>query len=625
VNGNQLSSTPRRPAGTPPANAPAAPAAEIRDLHVTFHRDGVAVPVLRGVDLAIAPGEILGLVGESGSGKSVLALSLMGLLPASARPRVSGQALITGTDMLHGRAAELRAVRRGRLGVIFQDPMTSLNPTMRVGRQITEIGRDTDDAVRLLDAAGVPQPRARLQSFPHELSGGLRQRVMAAMALTGRPALIIADEPTTALDVTVQAQLLRLLAGLRDEFGCSVLFITHDLGVAAQITDRIAVLYRGRLAEIGPTAQVLRFPQHAYTAGLLGSRLSLDTPRAAAIPTLPADEPDPGDLALGCAYRARCAVAVERCATETPALMPARLTPASAPAAEPAGGAAAHQHACWVPARATASGPLAGARAAAPGQAAAPAEATAAAPVVEVSGVEQVFTTRRGWGQRHRVPALRGVDLRLEAGESLSIVGESGSGKSTLLRAIAGLTRPTAGTVTVRGTTQMVFQDAGSSLTPWLTVESLLRERLRPLGLRRADAASRVAAALEAIGLPVEVAGRRPGELSGGQRQRVALARATIVPPAVLLCDEPTSALDASLAATVLNLIREMRSRLDIAVLFVTHDLAVARLMGDRMAVMAEGRIVESGVTQDLVTSPQTEYTRSLLAAVPSIDSPEVS
>ncbi|HEX4093675.1 MAG TPA: oligopeptide/dipeptide ABC transporter ATP-binding protein [Trebonia sp.] len=658
----QVSSPVSEPAGAPPASAgPPAPVAQVSDLHVTFHRDGRAVPVLRGVDLAITPGEILGLVGESGSGKSVMALSLLGLLPASARPQTSGQALVTGVDMLSTRQAALRTVRRQSLGVIFQDPMTSLNPTMRVGRQITEVGGDEEDAVGLLSAVHVPQPRARMRAFPHELSGGLRQRVMAAMALTGRPALVIADEPTTALDVTVQAQLLRLLAELRDEFGCGVLFITHDLGVAAQITDRIAVLYRGRLAEIGPTAQVLAFPRHAYTAGLLASRLSLDTPRGSAIPTLAADEHDPADLSQGCAYRSRCAIAVGRCATQTPPLMPAGVPVAlsargalATPSA-PAGSApqAAHRHACWVPggalttvlapadAQATAdptatpaghakppAGPADPLAAFGETPAATPATATPAMnalPVVEVADVEQTFTSRHGWGRRHQVHALRGVDLRLEAGESLSVVGESGSGKSTLLRAIAGLTRPSAGTVTVRGTTQMVFQDAGSSLTPWLTVEWLLRERLRPLELDRAGQAARVAATLEAMGLPGEVAGRRPAELSGGQRQRVALARATIVAPAVLLCDEPTSALDASLAATVLNLIREMRGRLGMAVLFVTHDLAVARLMGDRIAVMAEGRIVESGVTQQVVTSPQTEFTRSLLAAVPRIDLQEAT
>jgi peptide/nickel transport system ATP-binding protein len=638
----QVSSAVSDPADAPPAAAgPPEPVAQVRDLHVTFHRDGAAVPVLRGVDLEIASGEILGLVGESGSGKSVLALSLLGLLPASARPQISGQALITGVDMLSARPAVLRAVRRESLGVIFQDPMTSLNPTMRVGRQITEVGGDTDDAIRLLSAVHVPQPRARMRAYPHELSGGLRQRVMAAMALTGRPALIIADEPTTALDVTVQAQLLRLLAQLREEFGCGVLFITHDLGVAAQITDRIAVLYRGRLAEIGPTAQVLGFPQHAYTAGLLASRLSLDAPRGSAIPTLPADEHDPADLSQGCAYRSRCANAVERCATETPPLMPtsvpAALSAMSAPSAPavstappPAAPQAAHQHACWIPGGALNATLLYAHPAETP---ASPAETptdhaapvATVLPVVEVTGVQQTFTSRHGWGRRHQVPALRGVDLRLEAGESLSIVGMSGSGKSTLLRAIAGLYRPSAGTVTVRGTTQMVFQDAGSSLTPWLTVDSLLRERLRPLELNRADQARRVAETLEAMGLDGEVARRRPGELSGGQRQRVALARAIIVAPTVLLCDEPTSALDASLAATVLNLIREMRARLGMAVLFVTHDLAVARLMGDRIAVMAEGQIVETGVTQVVVASPETEYTRSLLAAVPRIDFQEAT
>jgi peptide/nickel transport system ATP-binding protein len=612
----QVSGAVSHPADAPPAVAGSPePVAQVRDLHVTFHRDGAAVPVLRGVDLSIAPGEILGLVGESGSGKSVLALSLLGLLPASARPKTSGQALITGVDMLSARPAALRAVRRESLGVIFQDPMTSLNPTMRVGRQITEVGGDTDDAIRLLSAVHVPQPRARMRAFPHELSGGLRQRVMAAMALTGRPALVIADEPTTALDVTVQAQLLRLLAELREEFGCGVLFITHDLGVAAQITDRIAVLYRGRLAETGPTARVLGFPQHAYTVGLLASRLSLDTPRAATIPTLAADEHDPADLSQGCAYRSRCAIAVERCTTETPPLMP------GAPSG-PTAALAAHQHACWVAGGALSATltPDPPAAAAMPAVTAEPSAAPAVPPVVEVVGVEQTFTSRHGWGRRHQVSALRGVDLRLEAGESVSIVGESGSGKSTLLRAIAGLYRPSAGSVTVRGTTQMVFQDAGSSLTPWLTVESLLRERLRQLELGRANQERLVAETLEAMGLPGEVAKRRPGELSGGQRQRVALARATIVPPTVLLCDEPTSALDASLAATVLNLIREMRARIGMAVLFVTHDLAVARLMGDRIAVMAEGQIVETGVTQEVVASPETEYTRSLLAAVPRID-----
>jgi peptide/nickel transport system ATP-binding protein len=292
--------------------------------------------------------------------------------------------------------------------------------------------------------------------------------------------------------------------------------------------------------------------------------------------------------------------------------------------ASPAG--TAHQHACWVgvgdvSAALPKADPLTG-----PAGPAGPAgRQPLAPPVVEVTGVEQTFTSRHGWGQRHQVRALHGIDLRVEAGESVSIVGESGSGKSTLLRAIAGLARPTAGTVTVRGTTQMVFQDAGSSLTPWLSVESLLRERLRTQELSRAEANLRIAQTLDGMGLPGEVAKRRPGELSGGQRQRVALARATIVPPTVLLCDEPTSGLDASLAATVLNLIREMRSRLDMAVLFVTHDLAVARLMGDRIAVMVAGQIVEAGTTEEVVGSPQTEYTRSLLAAVPRIDFQEAS
>jgi peptide/nickel transport system ATP-binding protein len=434
--------------------------------------------------------------------------------------------------------------------------------------------------------------------------------VMAAIALSGRPSLVVADEPTTALDVTVQAQLLKLLADLRDEFGCSVLFITHDLAVAAQITDRIAVLYGGRVAEIGRTTDVLQRPSHPYTAGLLASRLSLTMPRHGILPTLPSD-PAGNDRPAGCAYHTRCPLAVDRCSVDQPPLEPV--------------GAADHLRACWrevrdvrdtvVPAEGLAADaqPLAEPVAGEEGRA-------AAATVIEVRELVCDFRTKSGFGPRHTVHALRGVDLEGGAGEALSIVGESGSGKSTLLRVLAGLTRPTQGSAVVRGSTQMVFQDAGSSLTPWLSVGDLLGERLRKLKLGRRESAARVERVLAAMGLPGAVLTAKPSELSGGQRQRVALARATVVPPTVLLCDEPTSALDASLAASVLNLIREMRRELSMTVVFVTHDLAVARLMGDRIAVMADGRLVETGDAHDIVTSPVDERTRALLDAVPRID-----
>lgn len=580
--------------------------ASVRDLHVSLQRDGVRSEVLRGIDLDIEPGEIVGLVGESGSGKSMLAMSLLGLLPEAAHPVVSGEVVVTGTDMAHGPEADRRATRRTALGAVFQDPMTSLNPTMRIGRQIVEAGQDRPGAIALLDSMGVPDPALRFGVYPHELSGGLRQRVMAAIAMAGRPALVVADEPTTALDVTVQAQLLDLLRELRDEHGCSVLLITHDLGVASQIADRIAVMYAGRLAEVGPAAAVLTAPAHPYTAGLLRSRLSLHLDRAGRLPTLPADTLDAADRAVGCPYRARCPLAFERCATDVPTLA------ASRPAAD-------HGAACFVSADTVrADATPAGASTVRPAGAA-PSVDTGAAPAVVVSGLVCSYTT--GHGRRRRtVDAVQGIDLAVGAGEALAIVGESGSGKSTILRAIAGLVPARSGSVRLaEGGAQMVFQDAGSSLTPWMSVGETLRERLAPERLDRAAAERRVTAALDGIGLPSSVARLRPADLSGGQRQRVALARATIVRPAVLLCDEPTSALDASLAAMTLNLIRDMRQELDMTVLFVTHDLAVARLMGDRIAVVHGGRIVEIGDADDVVRDPREPYTRTLVASVPEI------
>lgn len=517
----------------------AGPVAVVRDYSLSLVRNGRRSQVLQGVDLEIGRGEVLGLVGQSGSGKSMLALSLLGLLPADSQPQTAGSVTVAGVDMLSTPESQRRTVRRDSLGAIFQDPMTSLNPTMRIGRQIGEVTGDDAISIGLLQTVGVRDAPARLRVYPHELSGGLRQRVMAAIAVAGRPALVVADEPTTALDVTVQAQLLELLRELRDDFGCSVLLITHDLGVADQIADRMAVLHHGELVEVGPAATVVRDPQHEYTRSLLAARLTLRMPR---------------DNRFG----------------------------------SDSGGA----------------------------------EADAEPPAVRISAVRKDFRVRAGRRRGTTLTAVDGVDLDIRAGESLAVVGESGSGKSTLLRMIAGLEQPTSGSITLHGTgggPQMVFQDAGSSLTPWLTIGELLGERLRSERLPRIATRERVVAALDAVGLPPEVADARPGELSGGQRQRVGLARATIVPPTVLLCDEPTSALDTSMARTVLALIRDLRARLGITVLFVTHDLAVARLMGDRIAVMQQGRVVELGPAEQVIADPREDYTRTLLAAVPEI------
>src|SRR6478609_1040892 len=535
--------------------ADAACVAAITDLHVTFRRNGSDVHALRGVSLDIAPGEILGLVGESGSGKSVLGFTMLGLLPEA---RVQGSVEVAGTNMVTGDTKTLRKVRRLDLGAVFQDPMTSLNPTMRIGKQVAEAAGSDDEALRLLTAVGIPEPKRRMRAYPHELSGGLRQRVMIAIAIAGDPELIIADEPTTALDVTVQAQVLRLLARLRDEIGCSIVFITHDLGLAA----------------------------------LVGSVPSAVSP-------LP-----------GCAFVPRCALATDECATAPPApvaVAPDRTSACILPLSDVAEELGTKATNTSEPFPASAVG-------------------DDLPPSVVLRDVAKTFSVARRWLDRSKdnhgkLHALRGVSLRVAHGESVALVGESGSGKSTLLRAIAGLEKPTSGVVELADgkRPQMVFQDAGASLTPWLSVGELIAERLRGTGKSRAERRDMVAEVLERVGLSADVAKSRAGQLSGGQRQRVSLARATVVPPSVLLCDEPTSALDVSLAASVLNLIGDLRRTLDMSVVFVTHDLSVARVVADRIAVMYLGRIVEIGPADDVINDPVHPYTRALVDSIPDL------
>ncbi|MET0435486.1 MAG: ABC transporter ATP-binding protein [Cellulomonas sp.] len=552
------------------------PVLRVDGLDVRLTRDGETVHAVRGVDLTVERGEVVGLVGGSGSGKSILGLSVMGLLPASARPVVSGAVDLAGTDMIGAPDAARRAARRRHVGAVFQDPMTSLDPTMTIGRQLGEVTRDRAHALSLLEDVGIPRAADRLRAYPHQLSGGLRQRVMIALAVARRPSLILADEPTTALDVTVQAQILELLLTLREDIGCSIVFVTHDLGVAAQVCDRIAVMQHGRIVESAGVDEVFDNPTHAYTKNLLRSRIDLRTPRdrpLAAMPVAPAapaagPAPADDDVAVG--------------ADGVLDLAPGAPAPGLPEV--------------WPPVVLR--------------------DGTA----VTVRDAHRVFRSGPPW-KRRELPALRGVDLEVRAGEAVALVGESGCGKSTLLRVVAGLETTTAGEVTVAAgaAPQMVFQDAGSSLTPWLRVGTMLDERLQAhvTGMSRSERTDRVLDALRTVGLPPETARARGDQLSGGQRQRVALARAVIVPPTVLLCDEPTSALDVSLAATVLNLIGRLRRELGMSVLFVTHDLAAARIVADRVAVMREGRIVEIGATDDVCERPQHEYTRTLLGAIP--------
>jgi peptide/nickel transport system ATP-binding protein len=577
------------------------------DLQVTYPSRTGDRRAVRGISLGVARGEILALVGESGSGKSSVALALLGLLgEGRSTARLGGEATVLGVDMLGEPTSERRDLRRTRLGAVFQDPTKSLNPTMTLGRQLVEVARTPERAAELLDWVGVPEAKLRLKSYPHELSGGQRQRVMIAMAIAGDPALVVADEPTTALDVTVQAQILQLIRRLRDELGCAFLVVTHDLGVAAQIADTIAVCYAGRIAEIGPAVDVLTRPTHPYTAALLRSRITLRSERLRALTTLPGEPPDPRNPPPGCPFAPRCEHRIDRSVAALPELAEVRGRPQLSACVRA-------DELLEVLAAPKPRDELVGV----------PPEAidTEATPALRIRALDKEFKVR-GRGRRVRLKALRGVDLDVSPRECVALVGESGCGKSTLLRVAAGLIDADGGSVEVAGDDlpQMVFQDAGTSLTPWLTVGEQIVERLRGAGVSRGDSRGRMRDALERVGLTEDVAQQRPEHLSGGQQQRVAIARAIVVPPPVLLCDEPTSSLDVSLAATVLNLIGRLRRELGMAVVFVTHDLAAARFIADRIAVMYLGRIVEIGPAEQVASDPAHPYTRALMAAVPDLD-----
>lgn len=568
----------------------------IEDLTVAFPG---GVRALRQVSLEVRRGEIVGLVGESGSGKSVLSLAALGLLPPAAI--IGGRAVLDGQDMVAASDDERRLTRRRCAGAVFQDPMTSLNPTMKVGRQVAEAAGSMAGAIDALERARVPEPRRRAGEFPHQLSGGLRQRVMIAMAIAGGPDLIVADEPTTALDVTVQAEVLDLLDVLRTETGSSILFVTHDLAVAARLADRIAVLYGGRLAEVGPTEQVLRQPSHPYTAALLAARLRPNSPRGVLLPTLAGEPPDPRAHPPGCPFSPRCPLADAACDQSLP-------SPAPAPTHD---GLAACVKAGPVVATLLRSG----------GAVSHDRDERKTTTAHELALHLGVVTKAFGHGKKERV-VLDGLSIDIPAGGSLALVGESGCGKTTTLRIAVGLEEPDAGSIVLGpgGPPQLVFQDAGASLTPWLTVGELLEERLRVEGLRGAERRARARQALGLVGLAPEAAAARPAQLSGGQRQRVCLARAVVVPPGLLACDEPISALDVSLAATVLNLLARLRAELGMALLFVTHDLAAARFVGDRVAVMHAGRIVEQGLSNDVLAHPKHPHTAALVRAIPRFE-----
>ncbi|WP_372348318.1 ABC transporter ATP-binding protein [Streptomyces sp. KL116D] len=621
----------------------------VRDLNVEFASpDGTPLRAVRDVSFTLRRGETLAVVGESGSGKSTTALALTRMLPGSGRI-TSGEVRLEGEELTTAPEETLRAVRGSRIGMIFQDPMTSLNPVLTIGRQLDEVlrahaprkergrageqthrgdsrPRGTDRrrwaggttraarrarSVELLRLVGIPEPERRLDDHPHQFSGGQRQRILIALALAGEPDLLVADEPTTALDATVQEQILDLLADLGRTTGVAVLLITHNMGVVARSCERVLVMYGGTVVEEGATRDVLTRPRHPYTAGLLAAVPRLASPSGTRLTGIPGSPPDLELLGTaghqGCAFAARCAVAQERCHTEPPVLVAAG---AGRVACGPATDGTYTPVALPEPERIERPAP--------------------GAVVLSADGIRKTY--RRG---RRTFAALDDVSLTLRAGETLGIVGESGSGKSTLARVLAHAHPADAGTLSLRGhdvtrprrralhdvrrEVQMVFQDPYASLNPRLTVGEIIAEPLIAFGLaaERDERERRVAALLGRVGLDPSAADRRPRSFSGGQRQRIGIARALAPEPAVLICDEPVSALDVSVQAQIVNLLTDLQRDLGLALVFIAHDLAVVRQVSHRIAVMHHGRIVETGPADALCESPTNPYTRALLSAAP--------
>ncbi|WSL76424.1 ABC transporter ATP-binding protein [Kitasatospora sp. NBC_01266] len=611
----------------------AAPLLAIRDLRVDFAgaRRRAATAAVRGVDLTLERGETLGIVGESGSGKSVTALAVLGLLPGTATVRGSVQ--LDGRELVGLPGGELAGIRGRRISMVFQDPLSAFTPVYRIGDQIAEavrVHQKTDKATarrraaELLDLVGIPDPGGALYNFPHEFSGGMRQRAMIAMAIANNPDILLADEPTTALDVTIQAQVLDVLRTAQRETGAALVLVSHDLGVIAQMADRVAVMYAGRVVERATVDELFTAPHHPYTLGLIGAVPRLDRAGGPLVP-IPGNPPALNALPPGCPFAARCPLATDECL---------RLEPALA-------GPADHQAACLRSAHLAETRPAPSDIYPVPVLPPAPAPAARAdlPAVLTVSALRKTFPVLMGSVFKRKVGevyAVDGVSLDIRRGETLGLVGESGSGKSTTLFEILALGKPEAGRIELlgqdtaaltraaahqlRSRLQIVFQDPMASLDPRMPISDIIAEPLRALGTERAVIAARIPALLAQVGLDPAHASRYPHEFSGGQRQRISIARALALSPELLVLDEPVSALDVSIQAGVLNLLQELKASLGLAYLFVSHDLSVIRHLADRVSVMYLGRTVEQGAIASVFAAPRHPYTRALLSAVPLPD-----
>ena len=598
-------------------------------LHVDQLRLGFAagqqmLVAVDGVSFSVAAGETLALLGESGCGKSATALSLLRLLPAAGRI-LGGKVMFDGTDLLALPESGMRHVRGAGMAMIFQEPATSLNPVLTVGRQIIEVlekqrhlrGPAAEArALELLQAVGIADAARRLHEYPFQLSGGMKQRAMIAVALAGEPRLLIADEPTTALDVTIQAQILELLRQIQTGRGMGMLLITHDLGVVAQMAQRIAVMYAGEVVEEAPRAVFFTRPAHPYTQKLFAALPDLSR-RGKPLATIPGQVPPLSALPSGCRFAARCPQASTRCHQESPGWT--------------ALGEGQRVRCHHLSAATRVPEPAADTRAP---ETPSPQAAT---PLLLCSDLRVYFPIRRGVLQRTvgHVKAVDGVSLTLARGRTLALVGESGCGKTTVGKAILQLVRPTGGSVQLAGhelstlsrqalrplrrRLQMIFQDPFASLNPRMTVGEIIAEGMDALGIAQpGDSEAATAALLQQVGLEAAAAQRYPHEFSGGQRQRIAIARALAVQPELIVCDEPTSALDVSVQAQILNLLKSLQADLQLSLLFITHNIAVVEYIAHEVAVMYLGRIVERGPVDAVLHSPRHPYTQALLSAVPA-------
>lgn len=625
---------------TPTRERTGTPLLSVRDLSVTFpQRDGDAVHAVRGISYDVYPGEFLGIVGESGSGKSVSSLAVMGLLPSTAE--ITGSIEFEGRPLIGLDDAKLSRIRGKELAMVFQDPLSALTPVYTVGDQISEALRLHDSklsaqaaaarSVELLKVVGIPDAERRARAFPHEYSGGMRQRAMIAMAIANDPKVILADEPTTALDVTIQAQILEVLEKAKDITGASVVLITHDLGVVAGHADRVGVMYAGKMVELGTTDEVFAAPQMPYTIGLLRSVPNMLTAGSQRLVPLEGRPPSLANLPKGCPFAARCPIAIDACRDVEPSLL----------AHDPA--SPLHTAAC-IRAGEIVDGELVRSDVFPRPEPLATEERaeTDREPVLEVNDLKRHFPLMRGSVFPRRVGTVRAVDgvsFMLRPGRTLGLVGESGCGKTTTILEVMEMTEPQSGSIRIEGQdvataskkdvkklrrdVQIVFQDPMGAIDPRLPIGEVITEPLRVQGVGKAERDARVTELLDLVGLDPAMADRYPHEFSGGQRQRIGIARALSTNPAVLILDEPVSALDVSIQAGVINLLEDLGERLGLSYLFVAHDLAVVRQIADDVAVMYLGVIVEQGPVAEVFTNPRHPYTKALISAAP-IPDPEI-